>query len=221
MSAAEGAAEPTITVVIVDDHLLVADSIAAALGATDDIVVLDIANSCESGLAAVARHRPDVLLLDQRLPDGLGTSILPAMLAVSAHTKALLVTAAESDEVLTKAIEAGASGVITKGKRAASLVKAVRAAANDEPVITPEALRRLMPHLGRRSHKIGDDLTSREREVLGLLVAGKSTAALAGELFVAQATARNHVQSIMNKLGAHSRLEAVAIAARESILESP
>jgi DNA-binding NarL/FixJ family response regulator len=202
MSAAEGAAEPTITVVIVDDHLLVADSIAAALGATDDIVVLDIANSCESGLAAVARHRPDVLLLDQRLPDGLGTSILPAMLAVSAHTKALLVTAAESDEVLTKAIEAGASGVITKGKRASSLVKAVRAAANDEPVITPEALRRLMPHLGRRSHKIGDDLTSRE-------------------LFVAQATARNHVQSIMNKLGAHSRLEAVAIAARESILESP
>ena len=114
--------------------------------------------------------------------------------------------------MLTKAIEAGASGVITKGKRAASLVKAVRAAANDEPVITPDALRRLMPHLGRRSHKIGDDLTSREREVLGLLVAGKSTAALAGELFVAQATARNHVQSIMNKLGAHSRLEAVAIA---------
>ena len=220
MTAPEGVEKPPITVVIVDDHLLVADSIAATLGATSDIVVVDITDSCQSGLASVARHRPDVLLLDQQLRDGLGTSILPEMLAVSSMTRALLVTAAESDEVLTKAIKAGASGVITKGKRAASLVKAVRAAANDEPVITPEALRRLMPHLGRRSHKIGDDLTSREREVLRLLVAGKSTAVVAGDLFVAPATARNHVQSIMNKLGAHSRLEAVAIAARESILES-
>ena len=82
-----GVPRAAITVVIVDDHLLVADSIAAALGATADIVVLDIADSCESGLAAVARHRPDVLLLDQRLPDGLGTSILPAMLAVSAQPR--------------------------------------------------------------------------------------------------------------------------------------
>ena len=91
MIAADEAEQPTITVVIVDDHLLVADSIAAALGATTDIIVLDIADSCESGLAAVARHRPDVLLLDQRLPDGLGTSVLPAIMAVSAHTKALLI----------------------------------------------------------------------------------------------------------------------------------
>jgi DNA-binding NarL/FixJ family response regulator len=109
--------------------------------------------------------------------------------------------------------------VITKGKRAESLVKAVRAAANDEPVITPETLRRLLPRLGHRGHRPGDDLTSREREVLQLLVAGTSTAVLARTLFVAPATARNHIQSIMNKLGAHSRLEVVAIAARERILE--
>lgn len=201
-----------ITVVIVDDHLLVADSIAAALSATHDITVLDIAGNCAAGLAAVARHRPAVLLLDQRLPDGLGTSVLPEMLVASPRTKVLLVTAVDSDDVLTNAIEAGAVGVITKGKRAVSLVSAVRAAANDEPVITPDVLRRLMPRLGQRGRRDNDALTSREREVLRLLVAGKSTSELAEALFVAPATARNHIQSIMHKLGAHSRLEAVAIA---------
>ena len=207
-----GGARGTISVVIVDDHLLVADSIAAALGATDDITVVDIAGSCAAGLAAVARLRPAVLLLDQRLPDGLGTSVLPEMLVVSPRTKVLLVTAVDSDDVITNAIEAGAVGVITKGKRAISLVAAVRAAANDEPVITPDVLRRLMPRLGQRGRRVNDALTSREREVLRLLVAGKSTAELAEALFVAPATARNHIQSIMHKLGAHSRLEAVAIA---------
>ena len=210
-----------ITVVIVDDHLLVADSIAAALDATDDIAVVGVADSCATGITAVTQHRPHVLLLDQRLPDGMGTSVMPAMLEVNPDMKILLVTAADSDEVLARAIEAGAAGVITKGKRAASLVQAVRAAANDEAVITPEALRRLVPHMARRRQRIGDDLTAREREVLALLIAGKSTAALAGELFVSPATARNHVQSIMNKLGAHTRLEAVAIASRENIMEAP
>jgi DNA-binding NarL/FixJ family response regulator len=220
MTAAEATPRPLITVVIVDDHALVADSIAAALRATTDIVVVDIAGSCRSGLASVARHRPHVLLLDQMLPDGTGTSIMPAMHEASSQTRVLLVTAVDSDDVLTRAIEAGACGVISKGEHASRLVKAVRAAANDEPVITPEALHRLMPHFGRHSFKIGDDLTSREREVLTMLATGKSTAALARELFVAEATARNHVQSVMTKLGAHSRLEAVAIATRESILES-
>ncbi len=205
-------ARPPITVVIVDDHLLVADSIAAALDAMEDISVVDIAGTCAAGVASVARHHPAVLLLDQRLPDGLGTTILPEMLAVSPRTKVLMVTAVDSDDVLANAIEAGAAGVITKGKRAASLVSAVRAAANDEAVITPDVLRRLLPRLGQRGQRVSDGLTSREREVLGLLVAGKSTAELAEALFVAPATARNHIQSIMNKLGAHSRLEAVAIA---------
>ncbi|MEP6561688.1 MAG: response regulator transcription factor [Nakamurella sp.] len=207
-----------ISVVIVDDHLMVADSLAATLGAHDDITVLAVADSCASGLAAVARHRPDVLLLDQRLPDGLGTDNLAAMLEVSPTMKVLLVTGGDADEVLARAIMAGAAGVIPKGKRAANLVAAVRAVANDEAVITPDALRRLMPRLARGTSGPGDDLTAREREVLQLLVAGTGTSALAGKLFVAPATARNHIQSIMNKLGAHSRLEAVAIALRENIL---
>ena len=132
--------------------------------------------------------------------------------------KVLLVTAGDTDDVLARAIMAGAAGVIPKGKRASTLINAVRAVAHNEAVITPDALRRLMPHLAKAGSGIGTDLTAREREVLRLLVAGKSTSALAAELFVAPATARNHIQSIMNKLGAHSRLEAVAIAMRENVL---
>jgi len=209
-----------ISVIIVDDHVLVAEGVAAALGATPDIVVLGLADSCETGRQAVRSNKPDVLLLDQRLPDGFGTDILQELLDIHPTMKVLLVTASDTDDVLARAIEAGAAGVIAKGKRAASLVQAVRAAARDEAVITPEVLRRLMPRMGRRGRRLGDDLTAREREVLQLLAAGKSTRDLAGELFVSQATARNHVQSIMNKLGAHSRLEAVAIASRENIMET-
>jgi DNA-binding NarL/FixJ family response regulator len=207
-----------ITVVIVDDHVMVADSLAAIVGAVEDMAVLATASSCAGGLAAVERYRPDVLLLDQRLPDGLGTDIVAAMLAACPPMKVLVITAGDTDEVLTSAVMAGAAGVIPKGKSAATLVKAIRAVANDEAVITPDALRRLMPHLAHAGTGIGSDLTAREREVLQLLVAGKSTSALAAELFVAPATARNHIQSVMNKLGAHSRLEAVAIATRENVL---
>lgn len=210
-------AEP-IRVVIVDDHLMVADSLATILSANEDMTVVAIAGTCASGLEAVARCQPDVLLLDQRLPDGLGTDSLAAMLSMCPRMKVLLVTAGDTDDVLALAILAGAAGVIPKGKRAATLVNAVRAVAHNEAVITPDVLRRLMPRLTRSSTDIGTDLTVREREVLGLLVAGKSTSILAAELFLAQATVRNHIQSIMNKLGAHSRLEAVAIATRENIL---
>lgn len=218
-SAAELA--PPITVVIVDDHLMLADSLAETLSANADMTVLAIAGTCATGLQAVIRHRPDVLLLDQRLPDGLGTDSIAGMLDACPRMKVLLITAGDSDEVLARAVMAGAAGVIPKGKRAIALVNAVRAVAHNEAVITPDAMRRLMPRLVHSAAGPGADLTSREREVLQLLVEGKSTAALAAELVVAPATARNHIQSIMNKLGAHSRLEAVAIAMREDILALP
>ena len=221
--AADSAEPPLpapITVVIVDDHVMVADSLAAIVGAVEDMAVLATASSCASGVAAVERYRPDVLLLDQRLPDGLGTDSVEAMLAACPSMKVLLVTAGDTDDVLTSAIIAGSAVVIPMGKSIATLVKSIRAVAHNEAVITPDALRRLMPRLANAGNSIGSDLTSREREVLRLLISGKSTSVLAAELFVAPATARNHIQSIMNKLGAHSRLEAVAIATRENVLST-
>ena len=143
---------------------------------------------------------------------------LASFVAERPSVKVLMVTIDDSDAVLAQAVRAGAAGVISKTNRVAVLVAAIRAAARNEPVITPEALRRLLPLLTGASWRLGADLTEREREVLRMLVSGRSTSALAAGLFVAPATARNHIQSIMTKLGAHSRLEAVSIALRERIL---
>jgi DNA-binding NarL/FixJ family response regulator len=214
-------AEP-ITVVIVDDHLMVAESLATVLGAEQDIVVLGIAATCAAGLAAIAMHNPDVLLLDQRLPEGLGTDLLPAIFRISPNLKVLMVTGGDSDDDLVRAITGGAAGLIPKGSRASTLINAVRAAANDEAVITPDAMRRLMPRLTNRITTLATDhLTNREREVLKMLTAGQGTDDIATDLCISPATTRNHIQSIMTKLNAHSRLEAVAIAARDNVLHEP
>jgi DNA-binding NarL/FixJ family response regulator len=206
-----------ITVVIVDDHLLVADSVAAALDAADDVSVVFVAGTCADGLAAVRRHQPDVLLLDQRLPDGLGTDLLPALEHASPRTRVILVTGADTDDVLHRAFEGGCAGYIAKGQRAATLLDAVRKAAAGETVLSPGDLRRLV----HRQVRLGDDLTARERDVLLHLVEGRSTAWLAQQLNITPATTRNHIQAVISKLGAHSKLEAVSIALREGIVASP
>lgn len=185
-----------------------------------DLTVLGVAASCADALRLVRRVQPRVLLLDQRLPDGLGTDAVPGLLAACPTMKVLLVTADTSDEVMVSAIESGCAGFLRKSARSAELVAAVRAAARDEAMIGPADLHRLMPRL-RHEERIGDDLTPRERCILELLVEGTTTAAIAEGLSIAVATARNHVQAIMSKLGAHSRLEAVAIALRESVLPPP
>jgi len=208
-------------VIVIDDHQLVADGIAAALNTEDDITVLCTAGTCRAAVEAVSNRPPDVLLLDQNLPDGSGTDILGEVLAISPSMKVVLVTADDTDDVLIKAVINGAAGVIPKGNSAAALVTAVRAVAHDEAIITPDALRRMMPRIGRATIRPGDSITPRELEVLQLLMTGASTASITAELVVSSATTRNHIQSIMNKLGAHSRLEAVAIAIREEILSTP
>jgi DNA-binding NarL/FixJ family response regulator len=210
-----------ITVVIVDDHLLVADSVAATLDAADDISVVAVAGTCAEGLDEVRRHQPDVLLLDQRLPDGLGTDSLPSLQQASPRTRVLLVTATDTDDVLLRAFEGGCAGFVAKGQRAAALLDAVRRAAEGETVLSSADLRRLFPGLVHQQARLGGDLTAREREVLALLSAGRSTVLIAQHLVISPATARNHIQSVISKLGAHSKLEAVSIALREGIVIPP
>jgi DNA-binding NarL/FixJ family response regulator len=206
-----------IRVVIVDDHLLVAESVAATLDTAEDVTVVAIAGTCSDGLAEVRRHLPDVLLLDQRLPDGLGTDLLPALQQASPRTRVILVTGANTDDVLHRAFEGGCAGFIAKGQRAAALLDAVRKVAAGETVVSPADLQRLV----HRQVRLGDDLTARERDVLIHLVDGRSTAWLAKRLNITPATTRNHVQSVITKLGAHSKLEAVSIALREGIVAAP
>ena len=207
-----------LRVVLVDDHLLLAESLSATLTAAGGIEVVAVAGSCAEGLEAVRRHQPDVCLLDQRLPDGLGTELLPRLREVSPATRTLLVTGSESDEVLHQALIAGSVGFVFKGQRAAVLWDAVRRAAAGETILSTQDMRRLLPRTASAGRRIGADLTPRERDVLRLLVEGRSTTDISAELFVSHATARNHIQALISKLGAHSRLEAVAVAKRENVL---
>jgi two-component system response regulator DevR len=205
-------------IVIIDDHLLLADAVAGTINSVPDLAVVGIAANCTDGLELVHTARPEVILLDQRLPDGRGTDLLPALLNASPASRILLVTGSDDDDVLRLAIEGGCAGFITKGERAASLLAAVRKAAAGETVLSPANLARLLPAITRRRSRVGHDLTARELDVLRLLAEGRPTSEIASELFIVHATARNHIQSVISKLGAHSRLEAVTIALREKIV---
>lgn len=211
----------TVTVVIVDDHLLVADAVSSGLRAHDRVSVLAVAATCADGLTEVGRHRPDVCLLDQRLPDGLGTDLVPHLLAASPGTKVLLVTGDDSIDLLHQALAAGAVGIVSKSQRSGVLHDAVLRAAEGHPVLSDRDLRRLLPSAGRDARHLGDDLTPRERDVLRLLAQGMSTRDISGRLSISYATVRNHIQSLMAKLGAHTKLEAVTIALREKIVSGP
>jgi DNA-binding NarL/FixJ family response regulator len=210
-----------ITVVVVDDHLLVAESVAAILDCAHDVAVVAVAGTCTEGFAQVVRHQPDVLLLDQRLPDGLGTDLLPSVQSSSPRTRVLLLTASDTENVLRRALEGGCAGVVAKDRGAAALLEAVRGAADGRTVFTADDLRRLVPRLVFPQSGTAADLTQREHQVLTLLVEGRSTALIAQHLVISFATARNHIQSIITKLGGHSKLEAVAIALREGIVAAP
>jgi two-component system, NarL family, nitrate/nitrite response regulator NarL len=136
--------ESRITIVIVEDHQLVADGFRIVLNAIPELTVLDVANTCADGFLAVARHRPDVLLLDHWLPDGFGAEQIPALLEICGSMKILLVTADDSDAVVLEAINAGAVGVVVKGKRAPALIAAIRAAARGEAVVTPDVIHQIV-----------------------------------------------------------------------------
>lgn len=226
MSSVAGAtatpqATHAFTVVIIDDHLLFADSLALALEASDEISVVAVVGTAADGLAAVTTHHPSVCLLDQRLPDGLGTDLIARLRDASPETEVLLVTGSDAPDSLRRAVLAGASGFVTKGERAPRLLDAVRRAAAGEAVFTAEQLRELTLASAHENWRLGADLTAREREVLTLLAGGSTTHAIAEELYISHATVRNHIQSVLVKLGAHSKLEAVTIAIRESLVDGP
>jgi DNA-binding NarL/FixJ family response regulator len=210
-------AEPA-RVLIVDDHEVLAASLSQVLDHEPDLAVVGSAGTLEKARALLATTAPDVVLLDHRLPDGDGVEAIPALLALRPEASIVVLTATTTDHVLVAAIEGGASGFVSKTRGLDEVTNAVRAAAAGESVISPEMLARLLPRLHKREAEPRDTLTDREREVLHLLAEGLSNAAIAERLFVSVHTVRNHVANLSNKLGAHSKLEALSIAVREGLL---
>lgn len=211
----------TVGVLIVDDHRMFSESLARLLGDEDGIDVLGVAATGSDAIDMVSRLHPNVVLMDYQLPDQDGVAVTVEVKRQNPSVMVVMLTGSTEDRVLLGAIDAGCSGFLTKDRAAAEVVHAVRAAAVGEALISPALLARLLPKLSRTQRSLGEDLSDREREVLGFLARGMTNKVIAAELFLSVNTIRNHVQSVLAKLGAHSKLEAVSTAVREGIIDYP
>jgi DNA-binding NarL/FixJ family response regulator len=212
-------ARTQIKVMVVDDHQLLTESLLMVLEEESDMTVVATAASVAEARLKARRYLPDVVLMDYRLPDGLGTDAARFIREENPDIKIVMLTGFPDDAILVAAIEAGCSGYITKDSAVGEAISAVRAAHAGEALISPAMLARLLPKLRRDYRGVGSSLTDREREVLNLLAQGSQNSTVADQLFLSVNTVRKHVQSILSKLGAHSKLEAVAVAVREGIID--
>lgn len=208
-----------IRVLIVDDHELIRETLVFVLKVEQDIEVAATAATGEEALAEARRTRPDVVLMDYLLPDADGAEVTRTIKSERPQTKVVMLTAATGDEVLVKAIEAGCSGFVTKERAVDEIVAAVRAAHVGEALISPSMLARVLPKLTQTVPSKGFDLTPREHEILTLLAEGQRNQEIADGLGISLYTVRNHIQSILIKTQAHSKMEAVANAVREGLIE--
>ncbi|WP_052666858.1 response regulator transcription factor [Nitriliruptor alkaliphilus] len=210
-----------VRIVIVDDHQLVADALAETLAAVPAFEVTGVAHDLTSGMQLIAASRPDVVIMDVRLPDGDGAAGTAEALRRAPEAKVLVLSAQTGIDVVARAVESGAAGFLPKTTPLGELVDAVRRVQAGSVLFAREQLSEVAQHLRQAQHRIGGDLSGREREVLWLLSLGTSTQGMADQLFLSPHTVRNHVRNISTKLGAHSKLEAVAIASREGLLAPP
>lgn len=204
-----------IRVAIVDDHRVLSELLAGALSARTDITVVGTAGTAAEALRMVKTFRPDVVLLDYDLPDGDGVSLIAPIREVSPDSEVLMLTSYTEPIILSEAIDAGCAGFITKRSTIDEIVAAVLAVRCDQTPVSPDIVRSLV---SRGPDNVGSNLTAREVEVLRLAARGMTNKEISQQLFLSVNTVRNHMQRVLNKLGAHSKLEATAIAVRLGII---
>jgi DNA-binding NarL/FixJ family response regulator len=206
-------------VLIVDDHRMFVDSLVRLLEDEADLVVVAVASSIAEAIESVRTHDPDVVLLDYRLPDGDAPACIARLRTLAPAARVLVMTGLGDDATLAAARDSGCAGVVTKDKAARDLVEGIRLVAAGELLAGPGASDRAG---ARGDRKLSDPgLTPRERGVLEALAAGNSTDNIAASLHISRVTVRNHIQRILAKLGARSRLEAVALGIRAGIIAPP
>ncbi|MET9216964.1 MULTISPECIES: response regulator transcription factor [unclassified Nocardia] len=210
-----------ITVLIADDQAMVRQGFGALLAAQPDISVIGDAPDGRVAVAEAKRLRPDVVLMDVRMPEMNGLDAARAILAAGFDppVRVLMLTTFDIDDYVYEALSLGASGFLLKDAPAEELVRAVRVVADGEALLAPTITRRLIADVTRRRNTVRPpaapalgSLTPREREVLELVAKGLSNTEIAEALFVAEQTVKTHVSKVFSKLGLRDRAQAVVLA---------
>jgi DNA-binding NarL/FixJ family response regulator len=209
----------TIRVAIVDDQALMRDGFSMILEAQPDMEVVGDAENGRLGVELCRRTRPDVVLMDIRMPELDGIEATRLITSDESYdTKVLVLTTFDLDEYVYAALRAGASGYLLKDTPAKELVAAIRVIAHGEALLSPSVTRRLIEEFAHRPEPesvaaaLPDDLTEREREALELLAHGLSNREIAARMFIGEATAKTHVSRLLMKLGVRDRVQAVVLA---------
>jgi DNA-binding NarL/FixJ family response regulator len=214
-----------IRVAIADDQLLIRGGFRSLLESEDDLEVVAEAGTGRDAVAAVRRTRPDVVLMDIRMPDGDGLWATEQIVAdpALADTRVVIVTTFELDEYVGRAIRAGASGFLVKDTEPLELIRAVHVVAAGDALLSPRVTRRLLERVADVLPAEPDvgalaQLTEREREVLALVGAGLTNDEIGARLFVSPLTAKTHVSRIMGKLDARDRVRLVIVAYQSGLV---
>jgi DNA-binding NarL/FixJ family response regulator len=206
----------TVTrVLLVDDHPMVTRGLAALLEAEPGLEVVATAASREEGLAACAEHRPELVVMDVRLPDGEGVELTRRLRERFPETRVLMLSMHDDEESLFGALRAGAHGYVLKGAGHACVLRAVRSVAAGDAVFGAGVASRALQHFGAQAPPPPDPLqglSEREREVLDLLAAGLGTKEIARRLYLSPKTVRNHIANIVAKRDLADRAHAIAYA---------
>lgn len=201
-----------IRVFSVDDHPLLREGIAAIINSQTDMVLVAQAASGRDAIQQFREHKPDVTLMDLRLPDMSGIDVLIAIKAEFQEARIIMLTTFEGDVQIQRALEAGARGYVLKNMPPKDLVETIRQVNLGKKRVPPEVAAQLAEHMS------DEDLTAREVDVLRHLAGGNRNRDIAERLFISEETVKVHVKHLMDKLGATDRTQAVAIAVRRGII---
>jgi len=208
-----------IQVMIVDDHPIVRSGLEASLLAEPGLELFGMAKSGAEALALCKDSTPDVVLMDLVMPEMDGLETTKAMLDRHSQVKIIVLTSFPEEDLVQRAMEAGATGYLLKNVSIATLSNAIRSAYSGQSTLSPEATKALVQSR-TKSHNLGDDLSTRERQVLALVVEGLSNEEIAARLVISPYTVKNHVSACISKLGASNRTQAVKIAIDNGLLSN-
>jgi DNA-binding NarL/FixJ family response regulator len=227
MSHVDARRNGRIRVLVVEDHRILAEGLVALLHARVDFNVLGWVATVREAIAMTDQGHPHVVLMDSRLPDGTGAEAAASIHRCHPEVAIVFLSVDDSYDAMLAAMEAGARGYLSKAVGATELEAAVYGAADGDMLLSAPLLATLLKHQqDRRARPVEaarrpSELTSREHQVLELLATGLNNREIAGQLGVTYATIRTHVRNLLAKIGAHSRLQAVARAGEHGLLAPP